>query len=76
MIHEMGGKFLSHQVDRGIFDGKNTMIKSIFFYLQQEPCDNVTVLSNCLRLRNINCHKLSVSVQCQCDSSDKGGQNE
>ena len=56
--------------------GKGMKITNTFVYLSQKRCDSVTVLSNCLRLININCHKLGMTIPCQCDSSDKGGQNE
>jgi len=63
-------------VDRGIFGGKDMNIKELYVCLWLKHYDSVTVPYNCLKISNINCHKLGVTIPCQCDSSDKGGQNE
>ena len=46
--------------------------KNTFVYLTQNRSDSVTLSSNCLGLSDINCHKSKVTLQCHCDSSDKG----
>lgn len=51
-------------------------IKELYVCLWLKHYDSVTVPYNCLKISNINCHKLGVTIPCQCDSSNKGGQNE
>ena len=65
----------THQVERCTFKGNGMNIKELYVCLCLKCYDSVTASPNCLRISNINCHKLNVTVPCQCDSSDKGGQN-
>jgi hypothetical protein len=46
--------------------------KNTFVYLTQNRSDSVTLSPNCLGLSDINCHNSKVTLQCHCDSSDKG----